>query len=78
MTAGVVTVMTATVAARETEERHCGHASGAEYHTENVEVHLSAHGCQRTLFSKELIQESPDENSYGDSVIRVSRTQLNS
>jgi hypothetical protein len=57
----VVTVMASIVAARETEERHRGHTSGAEYHAENVEVHLSAHRCQRTLFSEAPIQESPDE-----------------
>lgn len=50
--AGVVTVMASAVAAREPEERHRGHAGGAENHTENVEVHLKLKihqvvGCQR-------------------------------
>jgi hypothetical protein len=38
---GVVSVVAPTVTAREAEESHRGHASGAEYHAEDVEVHRS-------------------------------------
>ena len=75
---GIVTGMASTVATGESQERHRSHAGGAENHTEYVEVHLSTHGSQRALFSKAPIQESPDENSYEDSVLRVSAAQLNS
>src|ERR1700693_5755372 len=37
---GVVAVMSPAVAARKAEERHRGHAGGAEYQAEDVEVHF--------------------------------------
>jgi hypothetical protein len=39
--AGVVAVMSPAVAARKAEERHRGHAGGAEYQAEDVEIHCS-------------------------------------
>src|SRR6266550_403072 len=75
---GVVARVDSTMAAGESQQRHRSHPSGAENHAEYVEVHLSTHGSQRALLSKALIQESPDENSYEDSVLPVSATQLNS
>ena len=35
-----VAVMSPAVAARKAEERHCGHAGGAEYQAEDIEIHL--------------------------------------
>jgi hypothetical protein len=59
--------------ARESEERHRGHAGGTENHAEYVEVHLSARGSRGSLFSKAPMQENPGtQNSYGDSVRTVS------
>jgi hypothetical protein len=37
--------------AREAEEGHCGHASGAKNDAEYVEVHLSTHGSLRVFTS---------------------------
>ena len=42
---------TSAVTAREAEEGHRGHASGAKNDAENVEVHLSTHGSQRVFTS---------------------------
>ena len=39
--AGVVAVMSPAMAARKAEERHRGHAGGAEYQAEDVEIHCS-------------------------------------
>ena len=39
--ARVVAVMSPAVAARKAEERHRGHAGGAEYQAEDVEIHCS-------------------------------------
>jgi hypothetical protein len=45
MAGGVAAVAsTSAVTAREAEDGHCGHASGAKNDAENVEVHLSTHG----------------------------------
>src|SRR4051812_46658987 len=57
----IVRVGASTMTARESEKRHRCHAGGAKNHAEYVEVHLSAHGSLRVLFSKALKQESPDE-----------------
>src|SRR6266566_7780608 len=35
-----VAVMSPAMAARKAEERHCGHAGGAEYQAEDIDVHL--------------------------------------
>jgi hypothetical protein len=55
---GIVRVMASTVTAGESQKRHGSHAGGTQNHAEYVEIHLSARGCQGTLFSKALIQES--------------------
>jgi len=47
--AGIVSASTMT--AREAEEGHCGHASGAKNDAEYVEVHLSTHGSLRVFTS---------------------------
>jgi hypothetical protein len=39
--ARIVAVVSPAVAARKAEERHCGHAGGAEYQAEDVEIHCS-------------------------------------
>jgi len=66
--ARVVTVMASAVAARKSEERHRSHAGGAEYHTENVEVHLSLDEVARILHQPHgRCRTSPD----GKSVTRM-------
>ena len=76
VTGGVVPVM-ASMTTGEAQERHRCHARGAQNDTEYVEVHLSAHVVRGSL-QQSADPRIPDENSYGDSVLRVSAAQLNS
>ncbi|MGH7602565.1 MAG: hypothetical protein ACRENK_01055 [Gemmatimonadaceae bacterium] len=59
---GGVTVAS-TVTADKAQKRHRSHAGSTQNLAEYVEVHPSTHGSQRILFSKALMQESPDDLS---------------
>ena len=50
--AGVMSVGSSTMTARESEERHCCHAGGAKNHAEYVEVHLFSSPEVRSPFQQ--------------------------